>query len=89
MVTLYDDQTIEEIAKNETQIIRKKNSTFVVKKLRPTMIGSRKYDFFFMEETDENGEMKLTFIAKDDEKKIIAQEQLETENIAQNYDYKV
>lgn len=46
------------------------------------MVGPRKYDFFFMEETDENGEMKLTFIAKDDEKKIIAQEELETENIA-------
>ncbi len=60
-----------------------------MKKLRPTIIGPRKYDFFFLEEKDENGEMKITFVAKDDDKKIIAQKELDPKYQGENYDYSV
>ena len=82
------DQTEEfELTRNETEVVRRNKTTFVVKKLRPTIIGPRKYNFYFMEENDDDGTKRLTFIAKDQDSKVIGQEGLSPEHISEEYNY--
>ena len=77
--------TKDDITKNEVEVIRKNNSTLIIKKLRPTVICNDYYNFYFIEKIVQNGGKKLTFVAKDQDNKIIDKQILNPRLASINY----
>lgn len=75
----------DDITKNEVEVIRKNNSTLIIKKLRPAIMSCNYYSFYFIEKIVPNGGKKLTFVAKDENNKVINKEILNPRLASINY----
>ena len=75
--------------KNTISVIQKSKGSVKINKLRPTFIGHRLYSFYFMEKTDDNGNVRLTFVCKNKEEETVFEQNVDPKFSSPKYDVKV